>query len=313
MGSQTDQDDTDQIDPQPVQRAPAVPDLISVLRRTNGAFAPREQRVADYVMENLEAVSQMVIADLAEACNVSTPTVIRFCRTLGCDGYRDFKIKLARNVAVSMQYLAPSQDPTSSRDNSPVDLVIGALNASLAMMRSQLDQEAFESAVLRLCDSNQILFVGIGGGSSIVAKDAANRFFRLGIPSIFVNDSYLTQMRAATLKRSDTLFLISASGEAQEVVKAAEIANGYGACTICITRPGSRLARISTISIAVDLPEDLDIHKPTASRYAHLVLIDALATAVAQAQPALTNEALRRVRASLTAFHGRIGPQPLGD
>lgn len=313
MRSQIDQDDEEQLSIQTAQRTPAVLDLISVLRRTNGEFAPREQRVADFVMENLEAVSQMVIADLAEACNVSTPTVIRFCRTLGCDGYRDFKIKLARNVAVSMQYLAPSQESSAPRDNSPVDLVVGALNSALEKTRAQLDPDAFEAAVLRLCDTNQILFVGIGGGSSIVANDAANRFFRLGIPSTFVNDSYLTQMRAATLKRNDTLFLISASGEAQEVIKAAEIANGYGASTICITRPESRLARISTIAITVDLPEDLDIHKPTASRYAHLVLIDSLATAVAQAQPALTNEALRRVRASLTAFHGRIGPQPLGD
>ncbi|MDA7963637.1 MurR/RpiR family transcriptional regulator, partial [Ruegeria sp.] len=143
MRSQIDQDDEEQLSIQTAQRTPAVLDLISVLRRTNGEFAPREQRVADFVMENLEAVSQMVIADLAEACNVSTPTVIRFCRTLGCDGYRDFKIKLARNVAVSMQYLAPSQESSAPRDNSPVDLVVGALNSALEKTRAQLDPDAF--------------------------------------------------------------------------------------------------------------------------------------------------------------------------
>ncbi len=120
-------------------------------------------------------------------------------------------------------------------------------------------------------------------------------------------------MRAATLHASDVLLLISASGEANEMLSAAEIANGYGASTLAITRSGSRLSEVAQTAIALDLPEDPDVHKPTASRYAYLVIIDALAMSVAQSQSSQTTENLRRIRASLTAFHGRTGPQPLGD
>jgi DNA-binding MurR/RpiR family transcriptional regulator len=56
-----------------------------------------------------------------------------------------------------------------------------------------------------------------------------------------------------------------------------------------------------------------DVLKPTASRYDYLLIVDALAMAVARERSNETTENLRRIRASLTAYHGRTGPQPLGD
>lgn len=288
-------------------------DVISALHHHDGKLATQEQKVADYVKTHLEDVSSMNIADLAAHCEVSTPTVIRFCRTLGCDGFRAFKLRLAQNLAVSRQYLSPDPLPDAARGDTVVDQILGALFAATNTMRHQIDPEVMEQAKEALLNTQHLLFAGIGGGSSNVSQEAANRFFRLGIPSVSTSDSYILQMRAATLKAGDVLFLISASGEADAIVGAAEIAGGYGATTICITKPNTRLANACTVPIVVDLPEDRDIHKPTASRYVHMILVDALAMAVAQGMAQETTENLRRIRASLTAYHGRTGPQPLGD
>lgn len=54
----------------------------------------------------------------------------------------------------------------------------------------------------------------------------------------------------------------------------------------------------------MELHEDSDIYKPTASRYAHLEIVDALAMTMAQEMTDETKENLRRIRASLTAYHG---------
>lgn len=288
-------------------------DLISALREHKGQFPSREQKVADFVEEHLSEISDMTIAQVARACGVSTPTVVRFCRTLGCDGFREFKLRLAQNLAVSLQYISETPASEQVTSGTAIDRVLGALYATANVMRKQVDPAAIDQAVEWLAASRQLLVAGIGGGSSMVAQEAANRFFRLGIPSVALEDSYLLQMRAATLGPEDTLLCISASGEADEVVSAAEIAGGYGARTIAIAPKGSRLAQIARLAILVDLPEDPDIYKPTASRYAHLVIVDAIAMTVAQARADKTNENLRRIRASLTAFHGRTGPQPLGD
>ncbi|WP_420004931.1 MurR/RpiR family transcriptional regulator [Arenibacterium sp. LLYu02] len=288
-------------------------DLISNLRQLHGSFAAREQKVADFVSAHLEEISAMTIAELAGAAGVSTPTVVRFCRTMGCDGFREFKLRLAQNLAVSLQYLAPSHRDAPEGGVSAVDQILGALYATVNVMRQQLDPARMDAAVTALASAGQIVVAGVGGGSTMVAQEAANRLFRLGIPAVAVSDSYLLQMRAATLRRADVLLLVSTSGEAAEIANAAGIAGGYGATTIAITRPGSRLAQEASVAIEADLPEDPDILKPTASRYAHLVIVDALAMSVAQMRSAETTENLRRIRASLTAYHGRTGPQPLGD
>lgn len=297
----------------PVRGRAGVADLISALREHDGKFAAREQKVADFVKDNLEAVTGMTIARVAEAADVSTPTVIRFCRTLGCDGFREFKLRLAQNLAVSRQYLHAEPTAMPGLGKAPLDHVLEAMFATVAVLRQQLSAQDIAQAARLIAGCRQLVAGGIGGGSSMLAEEAANRFFRLGIPATSVSDSYLLQMRAATLGPQDVLLLISSSGEADATVAAARVARGYGALTICITRRELRLERACALPIGIQLPEDADIFKPTASRYAYLAVLDALALSVARESPERMRENLRRIRASLTAYHGHTGPQPLGD
>ena len=44
----------------------------------------------DYVMKNKNTVVYMRIRELADEAHVSTTTVIRFCKKLGCDGFSEF-------------------------------------------------------------------------------------------------------------------------------------------------------------------------------------------------------------------------------
>lgn len=304
---------TNEPNDQTAQRTPAAIDLISNLKGRFNDLPAREKKVAAYVLDHLETISSMTIAELAAACEVSTPTVVRFCRSMGSDGFREFKIRLAQNLAVSLQYLVVDPGQVRSPDTGNIDQIVGALSATLNIMRKQVSDADVSDVADILTGAHSVVVGGLGGGSSMLASETANRLFRLGIPAVAISDSYLLQMRAATLEAGDALLLISASGEAGEVLSAAEIANGYGATTVAITKSDSRLAATAKAAVAVDLPEDPDVHKPTASRYAFLVIIDAIAMSVAQNLPERTTENLRRIRASLTAYHGRTGPQPLGD
>ncbi|MEM6887692.1 MAG: MurR/RpiR family transcriptional regulator [Pseudomonadota bacterium] len=287
-------------------------DVISALRSMDGSFATQEQKVADFVKSHMHDISTMTIAELSDAAGVSKPTVIRFCRTLGCDGYREFKLRLAQNLVVSLQYLE-ADTSEGSQGGDALDQVLSAMSAASNIMRAQLDHETVSLARTAIAKCRNLVIVGIGGGSSMLADEAENRFFRLGLSAKSLSDSYVIQMRAATLGTGDVLLAISSSGEADAVVAGARIASGYGADTICLTRSGTTLADVCSISLDFDLPEDPDIFKPTASRYAFLVVLDTLAMLVAQSNADSTKENLRRIRASLTAYHGRTGAQPLGD
>jgi len=287
-------------------------DLISRLRELDGTFNAREQRVASYVVANLEAATRLTVAELAGICAVSEPTVIRFCRTLGCDGFRDFKLRLAQNVAVSLQYLdANTRAPTGG--SRGIDQILAVFYTSANVARAQLDEAALARATAALAAARRIIFSGAGGGSATVAFDAANRFFRLGIPATAVHDGYQLRMQAATLVAGDVLFCISSSGDLEEQVESARIARQYGAAAICLTRPGSALAEACDIALTLKIPEDPDIYKPTASRLVYLVIIDVLAAAVAHQNSGVALEKLRRIRASLAVVHGSTDPQPIGD
>ena len=71
-------------------------DLISHMRTLKGTFPKREQLVADFVLANLERISFLSQHEIAEATEVSVATVNRFCTTIGCEGFRDFQIRLAK-------------------------------------------------------------------------------------------------------------------------------------------------------------------------------------------------------------------------
>lgn len=287
-------------------------DIISRLRQLDGTFSKREQLVADFVLSNLEMLPQLSQHEIAESAHVSVATVNRFCQTLGCDGFRDFQITLAQSIAVSMQYLGGS-----SRDNSASDQLViqvfGALVDTLNLARSQLDSIAVQQAIDALADARRIAFLGVGGGSATVAREGANRFFRLGIPAEAHADGYLQRMLASTLETGDVVFAISASGQPAELLDSVSIARQYGATTLCLTKSGSLLAHSTDIAIELDIPEDQDIYKPSASRLVFMAIVDVLAAGAARKRPERVKEYLRRIRTSMISLSKDTGPKPIGD
>jgi len=287
-------------------------DVISQMRTLDGKFPRGEQRIADFILSNLEAGAQMTQSEIADAAGVSVATVNRFCQTLGCEGFREFKLRLAQGVAVSMQYLGgPSQ--ADSEADQLIMQVFSALVDTLNLARSQLDNTAVEAAIAILSQARRISFAGVGGGSANVAREGANRFFRLGIPADAHADGYFQRMLASTLSEGDVLFLISASGQPRELLDSAAIARQYGARTISLTRTASPLAGCTDVAIEIDVPEDQDIYKPSASRLVFMAIIDILAAGTARRRPEAVKEYLRRIRTSLADLAPDATPRPIGD
>ena len=57
-----------------------------------------ELAVYKYVMQYKSTVAYMRIRELAAESHVSTSTVLRFCKKMGCDGYSEFKLRIKEQI-----------------------------------------------------------------------------------------------------------------------------------------------------------------------------------------------------------------------
>ena len=176
----------------------------------------------------------------------------------------------------------------------------------------QLDTAAVGRAVATIAECARLDIYGQGGGSASIAEDAKLRFFRLGLPVCAYCRWTSAKDVRCDLRPKDVAFAISNSGRSMAVVGAIEIARSYGATTIALTRPETPLAAATDIVIPVVVPEDANALMPTSSRYAHMAVIDTIATGVASEMGARSHEALRRVRYTLASIGVAI-PSPSSD
>ena len=78
----------------------------------------------------------------------------------------------------------------------------------------------------------------------------------------------------------------------------------YGAKSVAITNPGSPLAKLCNVTLGVDVPENMDIFfSQSASRLAHLAIVDLLAISVAQAKGVEVTKLLERIDQHMKGHH----------
>ena len=253
--------------------------MLGKITSASSSLSRSEQKVANEVLRNPELIVEASIQHLAKLSNVSEPTVVRFCRAIGCDGYHDFKLRLARSIASQDTFFFRDVSADDSSRELSAKLIDSAI-ASMQHIRNQLDHQAVDDAIDLYCSVDRIEFYG-SGGSGLVAEDAQLKFFRLGKPAIAYVDPHVQKAAASLLDSAALAIVISYTGRNKDVIDAVELARHTGASVISVTRTGSPLARLSNINLNVDVIEDSDMFSPLKSRLAQMMVLDILAVGVA--------------------------------
>lgn len=299
--------------PDPNREGP-IPDIISQIKDSYGELRPAERRVADVVLADVAFSVECSNAEIARRADVSEPTVTRFCRAIGCEGVRDFKLKLAQSVVVGRMYFNASQLPQPAEDVSPMwNTVFGEARSALNAVERQINPAEVIRAAELIAGAHQVAVFGLGGSSSALAQETQYRLFRYGVVVSAHSDPYMMRMTASTLKPDDLVIAVSATGRTREVIGAIELARHYRAKTICITAPDSELARLCDVRLTVEIPEFPDTMKPTASRFAFLAIIDLISVAAGYRLGASALETLRRVKYNVLTHRQGKELEPLGD
>ena len=288
-------------------------DIITRLQMVSQDGTKSDRRLAALVLADVDFVSKAAISDIAARVGVSEPTVTRFCRNLGCDGLRDFKFYLAQAIAIGGQYLSPEPLNRDAREQRIASTITDSAIAAIQRASESLDMATLMEVAARLAVSQNILCLGSGGISSMMATELQNRLFRLGLSALAQVDGQLQRMYAAVATPDTTVIAFSVSGFARSVVEAVQVAEQYGAATVAVTAPDSALARAARTAIQFQPLEDGNLYKPTSSRFALLAIVDMIATATAEARGPKVLENLRRIKQSVNTLKVENPRLPIGD
>ncbi len=272
--------------------------ILEQVQRGAAALSPAERRVADHVLAHPRAVLNDPIAQIAKASNVSQPTVIRFCRSLGCEGLSDFKLRLASGLTGAM----PVTHVQVTGEDSSLEVgakVLGNTASAILQLRDHLNREMIDRSIA-LIDRARRIEIHAVGHYGVVAQDAQYKFLRFGIACNACTEPRLQMLSARALRADDLVILISQSGTIPELMAVATTAKERGATVIAVTASQSPMARIADVTLIVDHVEDVATQLPMVSRILHLLVIDVLAVGVAMHRsglPLLSSQAASAVAA----------------
>lgn len=286
-------------------------DLFHALSDEGNRLSALETKLARFALDNVDFVVNSSIVELAERVGVSPPTVTRFCRRLGCQGYSDFKVQLAKLAYVGLRYLTP-EAPTATAEEVAQDIVSKAQNALFEVHR-QLDLKAIEKAAQMLRGADFIQAFGASGNSAMIVNELSNRLFRLSCRINASNDHNMNLMISAAVQPGTVVFGSSFTGRDTGLVQCLELLRKRSIPTIVMTQSGSPVAQAADLVIAIDMAEGKNIFRPTSTRYAYMAAIDILANMVAYADRGRALKSLRSIKEELVRHRDGDDRQLLGD
>ncbi|MCG7390110.1 MULTISPECIES: MurR/RpiR family transcriptional regulator [Pantoea] len=197
-----------------------------------------EMQVYHDIIKHPESVSYMTIRELAERAGVSTTTVLRFCRKMGCDGWSEFRIRFR---------LAQQQ-------TQPVQPNVG-VSEMLSFFKS-INNDEFSELISRAArminQAEQLFFIGAGTSGSL-AKYGARFFSNVGKFSHYIDDPYYPV--SGSVDENTLAILLSVSGETPEILRLASQFSLRRCQTLAITHSeSSSLAKMSDFALAYHVP-----------------------------------------------------------
>src|SRR3546814_20675014 len=97
----------------------------------------------------------MSLAAVAKSAEVSEPTVIRFCRRLGCSGFPDFRLRLVQELASGAPYIHQEIDFSDSLE-TVASKIFGSSISNLQTVLESLDVSRIQRAVDVIASAHRI-------------------------------------------------------------------------------------------------------------------------------------------------------------
>lgn len=241
------------------------------------------RKIARLLLSDPTAPLRMAITELASRAGTSPATVTRFCRTLGYDGYVQFRVAVATDVgrAPTRIEIGTAFHPSDEPRDVLRTLLSGHVS-SLQATGASVDLEACARVAHAIAHCRQVDLYGTGG-SAVVASEMEHRFYRIGVNTHAWSDVHTGLASASMLGATDVAIGISNSGETLETIEMLARAREAGALTVAITnRPRTPLEGVADECVLATVPHQYLHPADLSTKHAQLLVLDFLYMLVMQ-------------------------------
>lgn len=181
--------------------------LLETIKNRHEEYSKSENKVASYILKYPAKVESYTITKLADAAHASTGAILRFCKILGYQGYKDFRFEMINYLHSQQQQ--QNQNTLVKQNLSNYEKVINQFqkidNRQLAMLAQALTN----------CHLNHLIGIHY---SALPAQMLAMGLTDLGYASLFAGDYMQAEHTARVIDQNATVVLFSICGNKKEFV-----------------------------------------------------------------------------------------------
>lgn len=205
-----------------------------------------EQTILEYVIENIEAIQNMGVRDVAKETYTSPTSIIRLSKKLGYTGFTDMYYSL-------LPIVKKAELDTYSAENTILDYDFKSMVEELSKEKIA----CFNDKIFG--ESDKYVFIYATGFSKIIAEYIAKKLLVLGKKAIISSGSDSIGIFENNLEDIRTMLVVSKSGETEQVYNKLQTAAEADIYTVSFTQnSNSRMALLSDLNISIKDVHQLD-------------------------------------------------------
>ena len=154
-------------------------DILYQIRVRQDVFSAGEARIARLMLSDIGFAASASLDELALRAEVSSATLSRFARSVGCRDLRDLRLQLAQASGVGSRFLDPAGLPEQS---AFFRQIVGDIEATLRQHLAGFDDARFADAVRPAQRARMIHAFGMGGAPVCAAMNCRYAWCAWAIP-----------------------------------------------------------------------------------------------------------------------------------
>lgn len=169
---------------------------LSKISNIRSQLSPSELKIADYILACPEQVTHFSSQELAQQADVSQSSIVKFTQKIGFKGFTAFKLAVSEDLGRKHAIKTDNVGDLYNGIGRDDDLETMAKKLAQEKINSIVETtQALDNATLaRVLDvinqAGRVQLVGIGG-SALTAKDLWYKLLKIGVTTLFAQDSHV--------------------------------------------------------------------------------------------------------------------------